>query len=61
MPMGGRNAVEHQSQLDLQAAAGQNHNEHLNQESAVGSADGMLSRHYAKLRTLGAIPCDTEQ
>jgi hypothetical protein len=55
MPMGGRNTVEHQFQLDLQAAAGRNHNEHLNQSSAAGSADGMLCRHYAKLRTLHAI------
>jgi hypothetical protein len=55
MPMGGRNASEHQSQLDFQAAAGHNHNEHLNHKSAFGSADGILSRHYAKLRTLAAI------
>jgi hypothetical protein len=55
MPMGGQYTSEHQSQLDLQAVAGHNHNEHLNQLSAFGSADGMLSRHYAKLRTLGAI------
>jgi hypothetical protein len=54
MPMGGRNTSEHQSQLDFQAAAGHNHNEQLNQKSAVGSADGMLCRHYAKLRTLCA-------
>jgi hypothetical protein len=55
MPMGGRNAVEHQSQLDLQASAGRNYNEQLNLQSAPGSADGMLCRHYAKLRTLYAI------
>jgi hypothetical protein len=55
MPMGGQNTVEHQSQLDFQASAGRNHNEHLYQLSASGSADGMLCRHYAKLRTLVAI------
>jgi hypothetical protein len=42
MPMVGRNASEQQSQLDFQAAAGHNHNEQLNQKSAIGSADGML-------------------
>jgi hypothetical protein len=55
MPISGRNASEHRSQLDFQAAAGHNHNEHLNYKSAFGSADGMLSRHYAKLRTLAEM------